>query len=138
MTRDMSEVYEYVIIENGQRIYSPENCFVCENIRENKPSFCVGKCSICGHYYIISHDTQHTKKTTEGKCWCECLEIAGFIEKVEDYSEYYKKCLMGTIGEFERIGISCDDCKRKTECEDGGTDVEEIKETIGYCINLVL
>lgn len=134
----MSEVYEYVIIENGQRIDSPKNCFVCKSLKEDNPSFCIRKCNVCGHVYIITHDTQDTKKTTEGKCWCECLVIAGFIEKEEDYPEYYRKCLKETIGEFEKIGISCDDCIRKTECEDGGTNVEAIKETICYCIDLVL
>lgn len=138
MTKGMSEVYEYVIIENGQRIDSPERCFVCKSIKENNPSFCIKKCSICDHWYVVSHDTQDTKKTTEGKCWCECLVIAGFIKKVEDYPEYYKKCLKEIIGEFEKIGVSCDLCKRKKECEDGGTNTEEIKNTRGYCEDFVV
>lgn len=134
----MSEVYEYVIIRDSQKMYSPKYCPTCGYIEEDNPPFCIGKCSICGHLYIKTHNTQSNRNNSEGKCWCECLVISGFIEKVEDYPEYYRKCLKETIGELEIIGISCDDCKKKTECEDGGTNVEAIKSTICYCIDLVL
>ena len=60
-------------------------------------------------------------------CWCKALVEQGYIDKQEDFPEYVKECLLENIGDFEIISLSCDNSKRKEECEDGGTNTDDIK-----------
>ena len=97
----------------------------------------VGVCRICGHLYERISNTQDVHKVA-GQCWCEGLVRSGFLEEVEDYPEFWKKCLLDSLPRLERIGINCEDCKKKKECEDGGTNINFIIENGGYCEDIIL
>ena len=135
MIEDLIEVYDFVFLPDGQKLYKPEICPSCQSIITKCSLLNVSVCNICGHLYEESSNTQDRDL---GQCWCEGLVRNGYIEKVEDYKEFFKKCLLDSLPSLERIGVTCKDCKCKKECEDGGTDIKGIIQTIGCCIDVIL
>lgn len=136
MTRDLSEVYEYIFLPDGRRIVAPSKCITCAEIKEDEPSCMI--CLFCGHaYYKIAYNTERIH-FLQGKCWCYILIRDKMIDKAEDYPDFYKECLIDSLPMIEKIGITCDLCKKKDACEDGGTNVFEIMNIKGYCEDVVL
>lgn len=136
MISDLFEVYKYVILPNGQKISSPKNCVVCKAVKKDH-FFSRRKCSICGHLYYDVSNTQDIG--LQGKCWCKVLVLRKLINKREDYPEFWKKCLLDSLKNLEKIvGITCNDCKGKKACEDGGTNTQDIKDTTGFCEDIIL
>ena len=134
MTSDLSEVYDFIFSLDGQKIVKPEFCDSCIFIKETYQDYLYRVCNVCGHLYLVSNIT--TEK--EVGCWCRCLLKRGYIKKLEDYKEFYKKCLLDSIPRLERVGITCNSCKCKKECEDGGTNTKEIITVIGCCEDIIL
>lgn len=135
MTSDLGEVYDFIFLPDGQKLYSPKHCGECDYVRDNNHPLNIRKCPVCGH---LTRETFDTADKVEINCWCGGLLKYGYIEKEEDYPEFYKKCLIDSLHQIEKIGISCKMCKKRKSCEDGGTNVHEIINTKGYCEDVVL
>lgn len=82
---------KFITDNNGDYIYFPQYCDMCNGFVENFESRYISKCIICGHKYINNKEIFDKSRYKQGECMCHSMVRQGQLKTPEEYTIKFKE-----------------------------------------------